>query len=363
MIHSLVHTSAPKTLTGSSGFGVVAQTENFPLQIKRIISNNSGYQFSKKELRTTQDHSTVIFAHWSVPKGDGGQHVVTKISPCTPDQSGRPNRIAQHIVFEPEDMHGSGPATFAKQFCWMNDWRSEPRILEPINIPNDSLDCTNTPSQLSSEHAELAKLAALGRNSGIVLHLSKNTDPLVEISLIETITDPTTRWAMFWVINSQRTFMMPKHRLLVSVAENPVANEIDSLPIQHVSPNSITEFNDIPPPIKSISTIPPIRQDENRYIPPNSKEIVDLHEPISGSFSAKNTQQAEVSRKTESVSSQPSIGELNCKHEQPENLAPKIIAILITIIAIISLIFIVYQSSNLTDNYETNQPLQEDPAT
>ena len=154
--------------------------------------------------------------------------------------------------------------------------------------------------------------------------------------------------------------MMPKHRLLISVAENPVANEIHALPIQHITPNSIPEGSSKTPHIDAVSPMPPNRKDKNRYTPPSSIEFDELQEAETDRPPTKDPQKKEEISETEPISDQPRVSDLNCNNEQSTNLVPAIVAILITVIAIFSLVILIYQSTNLTVNYESHQKLQED---
>jgi len=360
MIHSLVHTSASKTLSGGSGFGVVAQTDNFPVHISRIVTNNSGYQFSKSKLCTNQDFSTVIFAHWSIPKEDGGQHVVTKISPCSTDQSGRPNRIAQHLIFDSEDMPRSGPASFATQFNWLENWDGEPRILDPILSMNESHDSIIEPKELTSEQLELSKLAALGRNSGVALHLPSYTNPLGIIVSIESNSDSATRWAMYWTINTQRKFMLPTHRLLISVANNPVEVEINTLALQHIfSGESKLVENTLQ--LIAPTPQPPDRTSTKLYKPPTLKKVDHPHYETENASKPEQTFSAEAPKETVTSSHYTSEGS-SSRVEPSSSKFPSILALFITAIALFSFLFLIYKSSIKTE-IVSPEPLKQEDST
>ena len=363
MIHSLIHTSAPKTLSGSSGFGVVAQTENFPVTAIRQVTNLSGYQFSKQEICLEQNNSTVLYSHWMLPAENGGQHVLTRVAPCGIDPSGRPNRIAQHLVFDADEMQNIGPATIAKQFGWTTNWECEPRIINiSSNLENNSNDIQ--PDEMSLSLTTVLKDSAQGRTSGAVLQLPNDKDPLAILSQLESSSDPTTRWAMFWTINTARTFNTKKHRLLLSVSGNPAEDNINELKISHFNLDFEESSNEVSTYSEKATPSSPERSSENRYIPPtaeeNKKPDNPAAEPCVLHDTVKEEPNALESLECPSIQTEQQTPRTYTQTRTEETrMVPTVVALVISVVAMGVLSYLIYQSTQQSEQNPVLETPQE----
>lgn len=270
----LIHTSAPSTLSGGSGYGVIAQTENFPKMAIRVLINNSGYQFPEQNAERIPTRSSVLFAHWTLPSELGGHHILSRITPCGFDQSGRPNRIAHHLLMEQQDLTHTGPASVANNFSWVSDWSGPPKILQTKGLIRETNQDSISDSNLSSEVIHTSTLAAVGREQGVILHLEKGQDPLHILLEIESSTDPTSRWAMKWAINTARPFSGQRGNLILSVPGNSSEQELSQHNLNHIHlDKSKTTNGESPAPSYHLPETggakPPVEIVGKKYIPPS----------------------------------------------------------------------------------------------
>jgi hypothetical protein len=110
MSAELVHASVPKGLFGDSGFAVVAMTEGMPTPLVTVLKELSAYDFDPVRATGADE---VDFGHRIVTAQGVSATVVSRIGPCGVDGSGRPNRIAHHIVVETHERGAGGPAALA----------------------------------------------------------------------------------------------------------------------------------------------------------------------------------------------------------------------------------------------------------
>ena len=348
----LIHTSVPRTLSGSSGYGVVAQTEGFPRRTARTLVNNSGYQFPKQNAERGPTLSSVLFAHWSLPTEEGGHHVLTRITPCGFDQSGRPNRLAHHLLIETHDLSSIGPACIARQYNWISEWPGPPQLLKQNRLPQDSNHLCDSELNISQKIIHDSTNAAIGRERGIILHLEEGQDPLEVLSTIELETDPSSRWAMKWAINTPRSFSSQLRNLILSVPGNPAEEELNQLDLIHCHISSAETT-----PVESTdrasfgspeNTVAPMRITGKKYTPPSDLRKTKEDYP--------EAQEVNINEDpTTSTTNEPEIQipiepfEVRISKDTKDQ-TKSVIALLITALALALLAIILIKSSNnITD--------------
>ncbi len=125
----LVYTSAPRGLKpGSRGFCTVLCTRGMPSNLVELLESLSGYRhlFPIHDPRAGQN--PVNYCHWIVKVGGKRYHVLSRIANAGKDYSGRSNKLAHHVVLEPQECPPGGPAWVLKdpRFC-RRSWTGEPR--------------------------------------------------------------------------------------------------------------------------------------------------------------------------------------------------------------------------------------------
>ena len=348
----LIHTSAPNTLSGSSGYGVVAQTENFPNQATRVLVNSSGYQFPKQNAERIPTLSSILVAHWSLPAELGGHHILTRITPCGFDQSGRPNRLAHHLLIEPNDLKITGPAFVASNFDWISEWKGPPQTLQTKDLPQETNQNSFAELDLSSDVVHGSILAAIGREIGIVLHLKKDQEPLKILESLECKTDPTSRWAMKWSINTSRPFSGQTGNLILSVPGNSSEQDINQLNFNHIHIGKSESINrsdaealgDLS---ATVSAKPPAKVIGKKYVPPSelkeSETVANVAEEITSQ--SEQTLSAEQRNGSTYINSNDHAGQFKVQMtKETSSKTMPVVAILITVISLSLLGFIIFSS-------------------
>ena len=348
----LIHTSAPNTLSGGSGYGVVAQTENFPNQATRVLVNSSGYQFPKQNAERIATLSSILVAHWSLPPELGGHHILTRITPCGFDQSGRPNRLAHHLLIEPNDLKLPGPAFVANNFGWISEWTGPPQTLQTKDLPQEINQDSFSDLKLSSDVVHGLTFAAIGRELGVVLHLEKNQDPLKILEAIEFETDPTSRWAMKWSINTSRQFSGQRGNLIVSVPGNPSEQEIGQLNFNHIhigKSETTSESGSVPSRHLSVtaSAKPPVEVIGKKYVPPSELQDSGTVTDIVNESNVQFEQTSSVESSNEPTDLGSIVHTEQFKVQMAKKTSSKkmpVIAVVITVISLSLLGFIIFSS-------------------
>lgn len=132
----LIYTSAPRGLRpGSFGFCTVAMTGGMPVALIERLESLSSYD-------SAGDGKPVIFSHWKIPLGVRRRSLLSRVAPSGLDYSGRENKLAHHILLDPNEVPAGGPAwTLLQPEAMLTEWRGDTRLL-PANKtlpPGDSL--------------------------------------------------------------------------------------------------------------------------------------------------------------------------------------------------------------------------------
>ena len=108
MALELYHTSAPAGLRpGSSGFCTVAMTVGMPAALAERLEALGGYRLPEGWDPRNAPRSA---SHLRLDVGGRSWSVLSQVGPAPPDHTGRTNKLAHHVVVEPEERCGAGPA-------------------------------------------------------------------------------------------------------------------------------------------------------------------------------------------------------------------------------------------------------------
>lgn len=130
-MHELIYTSARRGLkVGSRGFCTVAHTEGMPAAQIQLAESLSGYRNLYQPHDRHYDDNPVAFSHYLADVGGRRLSVLSRVSACGTDYSGRTNKIAHHLLLEDADRTAAGPAVVLSQTeRFVAEWKDEPRLL------------------------------------------------------------------------------------------------------------------------------------------------------------------------------------------------------------------------------------------
>ena len=200
MSFELMHTSVPRDLDGQSGFGVAAMTRDLPRPLRdALVAWSDG-----SELDASADRA-ISYAICQV--GGAAWPVLTCVTRCGVDWSGRANRVAHHLVLEPGDRCIDGPIALARAFRFASEvpevgLRSPP-MLPRIQSRVDAL-CGVDPAWLELVADRLSTAEA----ATVSVRLPRGLDPLALLAAVTARIEPGRRWAVQWstaaVVNAGR---------------------------------------------------------------------------------------------------------------------------------------------------------------
>jgi hypothetical protein len=190
MSFELIHTSVPRDLDGQSGFGVAAMTRDLPRPLREaLVARSDG-----SELDASADRA-ISYAVCHV--GGSAWPVLTCVTRCGADWSGRANRVAHHLVLEPSDRCAEGPIALARLFRFATEVpevgvRSAPALPQPLKVSDqpDGVD----PAWFDL----LAERLSAPDASSVAVRLPHGLDPLVLLTAITARVEPRRRWAVQW---------------------------------------------------------------------------------------------------------------------------------------------------------------------
>ncbi len=142
MIMELIHTSVPRGLKpGTRGFTTVAHTKGMPAWLVESLERLSGYSQSSQSKGTGGESSRIVNRFAILQRGNSTVRILSRIAPCSPDYTGRSNRIAHHIVLPGQSLSPAGPASLLGQSrLFRQEWAEEPRLLEAVEgLPNQEV--------------------------------------------------------------------------------------------------------------------------------------------------------------------------------------------------------------------------------
>lgn len=136
MIHEILNTSAPAGLKpGSSGYCTVKSSRGIPGPTMDLLESLSGYRHVFTPGSAEAADNPVNWGHYLLRIGGRLEHVLSRVSDCPLDYSGRSNKLAHHIVLEGA-AGPAGPAWLLGRPGWMiNRWDGRVEQFPSARIP------------------------------------------------------------------------------------------------------------------------------------------------------------------------------------------------------------------------------------
>lgn len=150
MSQELLYTSAPNGLKpGSRGFCTVLSTQAMPAPLATAVEGLSGYRpiFPPSDERSPQN--PIVYAHLKLQAAGRSWDVLSRIADYGLDYSGRPNKLAHHVIIDKSNEKlSAGPAALLAMPGFMRtEWQGEPKVvgLKPVTTEPEARDgvCVN----------------------------------------------------------------------------------------------------------------------------------------------------------------------------------------------------------------------------
>jgi hypothetical protein len=107
MSFELIHTSVEKSLRGGPGFATAVATEGMPPGLEDVLAEMSAFEVDGARSSGADD---VDWGHRIVTLQGKPYTVLSRVERCGTDWSGRPNRVAHHVVLDGPERPPAGPA-------------------------------------------------------------------------------------------------------------------------------------------------------------------------------------------------------------------------------------------------------------
>lgn len=131
MAHQLIFTSMRRTLIGGSGYGIAAQTPNFPKVLAEELARQSGYSEIYPASDPNRAFNPVNYLHHK----SGNWHILGRICHTDNDYSGRSNYLAHYFVLEPSELAPCGPVALLQALPFLDKFEGDSRIIPAIQLP------------------------------------------------------------------------------------------------------------------------------------------------------------------------------------------------------------------------------------
>ena len=190
MSFELIHTSVPRDLDGQSGFGVAAMTRDLPRPLRdALVAWSDG-----SELDDVADRA---MSYSVCHVGGSIWPVLTCVTRCGADWSGRANRVAHHLVLEPSDRCIEGPIAIARAFRFVSEvpevgLRSAPVLPRPCSPVEARHPIDPVWFELLADRLRAPDALT------IAVRLPIGLDPVVLLAAVTEHLDPRRRWAVQW---------------------------------------------------------------------------------------------------------------------------------------------------------------------
>lgn len=152
MARELVYTSAHRGLKpGTRGFCTVAHTRGMRTPLIRLLESLSAYKspFAGQPIDDAE-HPAAISHHRGFVSGESFS-VLSRVGYAGRDFTNRDNKLAYHLVLDPQERPPAGPAWLARQEGVLIDrWESEPQII----TDHRALPSGNLPENPAASHWE-----------------------------------------------------------------------------------------------------------------------------------------------------------------------------------------------------------------
>lgn len=133
----LIYTSVPSGLKpNTSGFCTAAATGGMSRQVMMKLEPLSRYDFVYSLSDSRADHNPINFCHTTVQLS-GNTSVLSRVAFAGADYSARANKIAHHVLLNPQERCPQGPAWMLQQLddgVFSRKWDQDARDLEPRSV-------------------------------------------------------------------------------------------------------------------------------------------------------------------------------------------------------------------------------------
>jgi hypothetical protein len=245
----LINTSAPRGIDpGSRGFTTVAITQGLVGIWRKRLESMSGY-FIEDGI----SGKPAIFMHTTLAVSGSSRSVLSRIGSSGLDYSGRPNRIAHHILLDENELPNCGPAELSQQhdvFCGF--WDSDPKILPPKSFS----DVKNSPTPChywkevtgnSANAGYLLRHLFSDSNKPLVIVAREDTDCLQLFIEAIALLNPLDRWKATYSTLTQQLPTDAKCAWQVVIENTKSANSVIHRPGVHV-----INLSEMPPIVDDI---------------------------------------------------------------------------------------------------------------
>ncbi|QDT59391.1 hypothetical protein SV7mr_18980 [Stieleria bergensis] len=130
MSFELLYTSAQAGLRqGTRGFCTVLSTAGLPVNLANRLESLSGYRHVYQPQSERADQNPTNWSHIKLKASGRSVSVLSRVSSYGVDYTGRTNKLAHHVVVEPDEKVAAGPASLLKNSQLMcRDWDGETAI-------------------------------------------------------------------------------------------------------------------------------------------------------------------------------------------------------------------------------------------
>jgi hypothetical protein len=131
----LIYTSAPRgLLSGQSGFCTVARSADLRAALVQRLEQISSYHYLRVSEAATANRNPTVSAFRLLDLRGAKYYVLTRIQPCGLDFTARTNHLAQHLIFQPDELAPlPSPGAILRLWPgWLTSWQGEPRMLDEI---------------------------------------------------------------------------------------------------------------------------------------------------------------------------------------------------------------------------------------
>ncbi|MBM4110238.1 MAG: hypothetical protein FJ254_02620 [Phycisphaerae bacterium] len=190
MSFELIHTSVSRDLDGQSGFGIAAMSRDLPRPVRdALVAWSDG-----SELDATTDRA---ISYAICQAGGAAWPVLTCVTRCGVDWSGRANRVAHHLVLEPSDRCIEGPIALARAFEFARQV-PEVALRSPPSLPHPIEGGHAAPGVDPGWIEHLAERMSSPDAPAVAVRLPHGLDPLALIAAVTARVEPKRRWAVQW---------------------------------------------------------------------------------------------------------------------------------------------------------------------
>lgn len=133
----LIYTSAPRGLTtGQSGLCTVARSADLREAVALRLEQISSYHYLQLPGASQSNRNPTISAYRILDIRGAKYYALTRIQPCGLDFTARTNHLAQHLVFQPDELARlPSPAAILRHWNgWLTTWQGDPRFLDALSL-------------------------------------------------------------------------------------------------------------------------------------------------------------------------------------------------------------------------------------